>query len=186
LVDGKLLQISLKKLYQKYVFHNRGTDLLRATISNLKTGKRHLFVCSSEESMSGLREVLEYRNEHLQVDLMVLPYSNDIDMLFKCVVRYIANRPFDFIWIGIGTPKQDVLANLLSKVQNGSFILCVGAALDFMAGTKKEAPTIMRNLGFEWLYRLSQEPRRLFKRYFFESWGFFSIVISRNIEIGDS
>ncbi len=68
------------------------------------------------------------------------------------------------VFIGLGCPKQDVFAyehrNSINAVQ-----LCVGAAFDFHAGRKSQAPAWMQKRGLEWLYRLVQEPRRLWKRY---------------------
>ena len=68
------------------------------------------------------------------------------------------------IFIGLGCPRQDVFAHdnrhAIKAVQ-----LCVGAAFDFHAGTKKTAPAWMQKRGLEWLFRLVQEPGRLWKRY---------------------
>ena len=68
------------------------------------------------------------------------------------------------VWVGLGTPKQDyevqrIAANLPVVA------LAVGAAFDFLAGTKAQAPTWMRSNGLEWAYRFAKEPRRLAKRY---------------------
>lgn len=68
------------------------------------------------------------------------------------------------VFIGLGCPKQDLFAHqhrhCLHAVQ-----VCVGAAFDFHAGVKKMAPAWMQRRGLEWLYRLSQEPGRLWRRY---------------------
>ena len=53
----------------------------------------------------------------------------------------------------------------------------IGAVFEWVAGTKSVAPSIMQNLGLEWLYRLFKEPRRLWKRYFFD----FSYIVKKNI-----
>lgn len=70
------------------------------------------------------------------------------------------------VWVGLGTPKQDEeaqrLANSLPVVA-----IAIGAAFDFAAGTTSEAPTWMVTVGLEWFYRLSHEPRRLWRRYLF-------------------
>jgi exopolysaccharide biosynthesis WecB/TagA/CpsF family protein len=68
------------------------------------------------------------------------------------------------VFIGLGCPKQDIFAyehrHSIKAVQ-----VCVGAAFDFHAGTQKMAPSWMQKRGFEWLFRFSQEPRRLWRRY---------------------
>ena len=68
------------------------------------------------------------------------------------------------VFVGLGCPKQDRFAarfrRRLHAVQ-----MCVGAAFDFHAGTKKSAPPWMQRYGLEWLFRLCQEPSRLWRRY---------------------
>ncbi|MCB5291211.1 WecB/TagA/CpsF family glycosyltransferase [Arthrobacter sp. SO3] len=70
----------------------------------------------------------------------------------------------NIVWIGLGTPKQDLEAQRLST-STGLTTVAVGAAFDFAAGTVREAPVWMTNTGFEWLFRLLSEPRRLWRRY---------------------
>lgn len=81
------------------------------------------------------------------------------------IVREINASGAGVVFIGLGFPKQDIFAaahqNSIHAVQ-----VCVGAAFDFHAGTKKSAPSWMQRYGLEWLFRLSQEPRRLWQRYF--------------------
>ena len=75
-----------------------------------------------------------------------------------------AARP-DFLWIGLGSPKQDVwIHDHLEKIR-GSIIVPSGATFDFFGGRIRQAPLWIRNLGFEWLFRLTQDFRRLWKRY---------------------
>jgi N-acetylglucosaminyldiphosphoundecaprenol N-acetyl-beta-D-mannosaminyltransferase len=69
------------------------------------------------------------------------------------------------LWIGLGTPKQDLVAARLRDLGAAPVILCVGAAFDFLAGTKRRAPRWMQQAGLEWLHRLVSEPARLGRRY---------------------
>jgi N-acetylglucosaminyldiphosphoundecaprenol N-acetyl-beta-D-mannosaminyltransferase len=69
------------------------------------------------------------------------------------------------LWMGLGTPKQDLVAATLRDLGAAPVILCVGAAFDFLAGTKPRAPEWMQQAGLEWLYRLGSEPGRLGRRY---------------------
>jgi exopolysaccharide biosynthesis WecB/TagA/CpsF family protein len=82
----------------------------------------------------------------------------------QAVVERINASGARLVFLGLGCPKQDLFAyehrHILRAVQ-----LCVGAAFDFHAGVKKMAPRWMQRHGLEWLYRLSQEPGRLWKRY---------------------
>lgn len=73
-------------------------------------------------------------------------------------------RP-DFLWIGLGSPKQDIwIRDHIEKIR-GSIIVPSGATFDFYSGRIKRAPTWIRNLGFEWLFRLTQDFKRLWVRY---------------------
>jgi exopolysaccharide biosynthesis WecB/TagA/CpsF family protein len=85
-----------------------------------------------------------------------------------------------FVFIGLGCPRQDVFAyhnrNRINAVQ-----LCVGAAFDFHAGNKKLAPPWMQKIGMEWIYRLAQEPKRLWKRYLLTNTAFVLMMTRRMI-----
>ena len=80
------------------------------------------------------------------------------------VIARINSSGAGIVFIGLGCPKQDHAAfdfkDRIRAVQ-----VCVGAAFDFHAGTKKSAPEWMQDHGMEWVFRLFQEPRRLWKRY---------------------
>jgi N-acetylglucosaminyldiphosphoundecaprenol N-acetyl-beta-D-mannosaminyltransferase len=81
------------------------------------------------------------------------------------IVRQInAVRP-DVIWVGLGTPKQDLWMAAHRDQLEAPVLIAVGAAFDFHAGRKKQAPCWMQRNGLEWLFRLLSEPRRLWKRY---------------------
>jgi N-acetylglucosaminyldiphosphoundecaprenol N-acetyl-beta-D-mannosaminyltransferase len=71
----------------------------------------------------------------------------------------------DIVWIGLSTPKQELwMAEHVGRI-DAPVMIGVGAAFDFLAGAKKQAPAWMRQSGLEWLFRLAQEPRRLWRRY---------------------
>ena len=71
----------------------------------------------------------------------------------------------DFLWIGLGSPKQDIWIYKHREKIRGSIIIPAGATFDFLSGRIKQAPKIIRDLGFEWLYRLTRDYRRLLIRY---------------------
>jgi len=82
------------------------------------------------------------------------------------------------VFIGLGAPKQDVFAYEHRDRINGVQV-CVGAAFDFHAGNKRTAPSWMQKRGLEWLFRLSQEPRRLWRRYLVTNTLFVQKLISQ-------
>jgi N-acetylglucosaminyldiphosphoundecaprenol N-acetyl-beta-D-mannosaminyltransferase len=70
----------------------------------------------------------------------------------------------DIVWVGLGTPRQDLFIDQF-RDQLGTTLVAVGAAFDFLAGAKRQAPNWMQNSGLEWAFRLATEPRRLWRRY---------------------
>jgi N-acetylglucosaminyldiphosphoundecaprenol N-acetyl-beta-D-mannosaminyltransferase len=70
----------------------------------------------------------------------------------------------DVVWLALGTPHQDQLAHRLQSRVPGALV-GVGAAFDFLAGAKRQAPGWMQRSGLEWAFRLATEPRRLGRRY---------------------
>lgn len=71
----------------------------------------------------------------------------------------------DLVLMAFGAPKQELLISRIAERVRPAVLLGIGASLDFIAGTVKRAPPLFRSIGLEWLYRLGQEPRRLWRRY---------------------
>ncbi len=82
-----------------------------------------------------------------------------------------------FVWVGLGTPKQDFEAARICH-QLGVTTVAVGAAFDFLARTKREAHPLLRQLGLEWAHRLATEPRRLWRRYLFGNIRFMRLALN--------
>jgi N-acetylglucosaminyldiphosphoundecaprenol N-acetyl-beta-D-mannosaminyltransferase len=81
----------------------------------------------------------------------------------ELVDRIVASGA-NVVWVGLGTPKQDLFVDRF-RDRLPVPVVAVGAAFDFIAGDKRSAPRWMQDRGLEWLYRLMSEPRRLWKRY---------------------
>jgi N-acetylglucosaminyldiphosphoundecaprenol N-acetyl-beta-D-mannosaminyltransferase len=89
-----------------------------------------------------------------------------------------AARP-DVLWVGLSTPKQEqFMAEYLPRLEV-TLMIGVGAAFDFHTGRVKQAPRWMQNSGLEWLYRLRQEPRRLWRRYLRNNPRFTALAITQ-------
>ena len=69
------------------------------------------------------------------------------------------------VWVALGAPKQEIFVDKIAGKLNAPVVIAIGAAFDFHAGTVKQAPDWLQDHGLEWLYRLIQEPRRLWFRY---------------------
>jgi N-acetylglucosaminyldiphosphoundecaprenol N-acetyl-beta-D-mannosaminyltransferase len=83
----------------------------------------------------------------------------------EAICRMINKAAPDFLWIGLGSPKQDVWIHEHREKLRGCIIVPSGATFDFFAGRIRQAPSWIRNMGIEWLYRLTQDFRRLWVRY---------------------
>lgn len=81
----------------------------------------------------------------------------------------------DVLFVCLGDPKSALLINEHLGELGAGFVFDVGAAVDFAAGKVARAPKWIQDCGLEWLYRFSKEPKRLFKRYFIDSWHFLAI-----------
>lgn len=79
--------------------------------------------------------------------------------------RELSRAKPDILWVGLGAPKQELWMSAMAGVLEVPVMVGVGAAFDYLAGTKPAAPTFMRHVGLEWLFRLAVEPRRLWRRY---------------------
>ena len=95
------------------------------------------------------------------------------------VIEQINRLSPDILWVGLGSPKQDYWMYEHRQKLNVPVIIGVGAAFDFIAGTKKQAPKWMRQSGLEWLFRLCCEPQRLWRRYLVGNTRFMYLLIKR-------
>lgn len=81
------------------------------------------------------------------------------------VAEEIAACSPDMLFVAISSPRKEHFLGSYREVLNVPFVMGVGGAIDVVAGLTRRAPRLMQRLGLEWLYRLLQEPRRLFRRY---------------------
>jgi N-acetylglucosaminyldiphosphoundecaprenol N-acetyl-beta-D-mannosaminyltransferase len=106
--------------------------------------------------------------------------TNEEDI--QVVQRINETRP-DIVWIGLSTPKQERwMADHIGRL-TAPVLIGVGAAFDFHAGTKKQAPRWMQRSGLEWFFRLITEPRRLWRRYLINNPAFLWLIMLQTLGI---
>jgi len=130
-------------------------------------GVRHFLLGSTPETLDRLQIQLLKRFPGAKIVGTLSP-SFGVRTLEELAAddRLIHEALPDVVWVALGTPKQDFEARRLAR--NLEIVaVAVGAAFDFAAGTVPEAPRWVRTAGFEWLFRLLTEPRRLWRRYIF-------------------
>ena len=120
----------------------------------------------NDEVLRALRENLERDYPGIRISGMYSPPFRPLtDEEDRAVCEEINSLHPDFLWVGIGAPKQEMwMWKHREKIQN-TVMLGVGAGFDFFAGTLDKAPAWMEKASLEWLYRLIKEPKRLWKRY---------------------
>jgi len=89
----------------------------------------------------------------------------DVTNCDRAIIAQINAAEPDYVWVGLGTPKQDLWVAANRPRLRAPALLAVGAAFDVLAGTRRRAPRWMQRSGTEWIYRLAAEPRRLGSRY---------------------
>ncbi|MEQ9619034.1 MAG: WecB/TagA/CpsF family glycosyltransferase [Deltaproteobacteria bacterium] len=99
------------------------------------------------------------------------------------IVEMINAHEPDVIWVGLGAPKQEKWMHDHRNELRVPVMVGVGAAFDFLAGVKSQAPSLFRENGFEWLWRLVSEPRRLWRRYLLYGPLFIGLVTLEKIKI---
>jgi N-acetylglucosaminyldiphosphoundecaprenol N-acetyl-beta-D-mannosaminyltransferase len=158
-----------------------GTDLMRKmTAVSSQRGYRQFYYGGAEGVADKLKQALITAHPKLDVaGTLCPPFRELTPEEDRAVVAAInAARPH-IVWVGLSTPRQEYwMARHLGRIE-APVIVGVGAAFDFLAGTKRQAPPWMQRSGLEWLFRLCSEPRRLWRRYAYIVPGFLTLAAGK-------
>ncbi|AWI31838.1 glycosyltransferase [Streptomyces sp. ICN441] len=145
-----------------------GPDLMLDVFSMSQgTGLRHYLLGSTPDVLAALQRELRRRFPRaVLAGSCSPPFRSLTARELRDQEEDIRAREADIVWVGLGTPLQDHRAAELGAALP-VVTVAVGAAFDFIAGSKRQAPHWMRRGGLEWLFRLGCEPRRLWRRYLF-------------------
>ncbi|MCX8995868.1 WecB/TagA/CpsF family glycosyltransferase [Rhizobiaceae bacterium BDR2-2] len=165
LCDSKPISWMARALFLR-LYLVTGSDLTsRLFHETIREGDHVVLIAPYEEV--GLK--MAKRFPHIEFRCHVPPPDviNNPDAMAECVDFAATGRP-DFVFIAIGSPQSELIAHQLSKEPGANGVcICCGASLEFITDLKKRAPVGMQRFGFEWLYRLMSDPRRLWRRYVF-------------------
>ncbi|MFJ7178090.1 WecB/TagA/CpsF family glycosyltransferase [Streptomyces massasporeus] len=163
-----------------------GPDLLLDVFAlSQHTDLRHYLLGSTPDVLEALHRELRRRFPQARITGTCSPPFRPLTAReLRQQAEDIRAAEADIVWVGLGTPKQDRwAADLCAELP--MVAVAVGAAFDFIAGTKRQAPLWMQHNGLEWLFRLGCEPRRLWRRYVFGNarflWG-----VTRQVTINGS
>lgn len=166
LPDGRPISIFAKLKGIKNTDRVAGPDFMEEIFrQTTNTNLRHFFLGDTEETLEKLMRKLKSKY-NLQIAGSCSPkfgkWNSKID---EDIIKKINESDADFVWVSLGGGRQEIwMKNNYTKLNKG-LMTGVGAAFRFFTGDIKRAPFIFQRLGFEWLFRLIQQPGKMFKRY---------------------
>ena len=172
---AKSSAILLKNNQQRVDGYNVFLSTIREGISK---NTSHYFYGSEEPVVQKLIEKLMDQFPEINIAGSFSPPIGNYEELTKAqYIKDLKECNPDIVWVSLGFPKQELFIELLQKKYSiKSNLVGIGAVFEWVAGTKIKAPEFIANLGLEWVLRLAQEPRRLFKRYFVDNFLFLYLI----------
>ncbi len=165
--DGMPLVKAFKSLYNIDQDRVAGMDMLPSLIAACEKENLSIFFFgSTDETLQAMRQRMEKEHPRLRIAGMFSPPFGSLNAANNAKYAQLINESgANLVMVALGCPKQETwMSQNYEKIQ--AVLLGVGGAFDVYAGVRKRAPQWMQNMSLEWFYRLVQEPRRMFKRYF--------------------
>ena len=182
--DGFPIAKSSSTLYENGQRRVDGYNVMLTTINDgLSRNTSHYFYGSEDLVLKKLIIKLKKDFPNINIVGSFSPPAGSYEKLIKeeYIKNIIDTKP-DIVWVSLGFPKQELFINLFQeKYSVESNLVGVGAVFEWVAGTKIKAPEFLANLGLEWIIRLVQEPRRLFRRYFVDNLLFLYLIAKQYI-----
>jgi|ERR1035437_2333881 N-acetylglucosaminyldiphosphoundecaprenol N-acetyl-beta-D-mannosaminyltransferase len=167
LPDGRPAAIVGRIKGAKFIEQCTGPDFFKNVMEVTSQLKIKHFFCGGNELVAEelkLNCEKKFYNKNI-VGLYCPPFRLMTDEELTGLGDEINSKNVDIVWIGLSTPKQEYFAKRLSQYINVHFIVTVGAAFDFHSNRIRKAPLFITKSYMEWFYRLSLEPKRLWRRY---------------------
>jgi len=180
--DGFPVAKASSILYKNNQKRVDGYNIFHQTIEKgLNNNLTHYFFGSDEVIIKKLKSKLLEKYPNIKIlGHTCPPYLNYEELVQSQFINDLIEKKPDVVWVALGFPKQEEFINLLLKNNKiESNFAAIGAVFEWSAGTKFKAPEILANMGLEWIFRLIQEPRRLFKRYFVDNFLFIIYIIKQ-------
>lgn len=155
------------KLYNKAVSRVYGTTLVRKLFRATHPSRLRVYFLGGQQGQSK-RLVAQVRRIYPGVDIVGVHETPDRPIRpeeNKIIIHEINTSNADIVLVGLGTPHQERWIMQHRKTLTPPVLIGVGSTVDFLSGDKKEAPEWIQQTGFEWVFRLILEPRRLWFRY---------------------
>lgn len=179
LVDGMPVLWASRLLGEPLPEKISGSDLVLPLLARAEKKRlRVFFFGGAPGSAEKAREAVKSRFPELVVAGIASPMVRleDPEDFHAAMADAIKQASPDLVLLGLGAPKQELFAERIRDRVAPAVLLSVGASIDFLAGTVPRAPEWMSSRGLEWLYRLTREPKRLWRRYLLRDPKFLAIV----------
>jgi N-acetylglucosaminyldiphosphoundecaprenol N-acetyl-beta-D-mannosaminyltransferase len=126
---------------------------------------RHFLLGSTSQVLDQLQANLERHHPGIAIVGSYSPSRSEIEGDVQGLVSRVGSSDPHIVWCAFGAPRQEIWMARAAPQLSSSLLVGVGAAFDFIAGTKPRAHPWLQRAGFEWAHRLSTEPKRLIGRY---------------------
>jgi N-acetylglucosaminyldiphosphoundecaprenol N-acetyl-beta-D-mannosaminyltransferase len=165
--DGQPLVWAMNLLGHNLPSRVYGPDLMKKACERAaRTGRSFFLYGGRESALEHLRDELPRRYPGLRVvGARHAPFRDLTAEEADAIAGELNAAEPDVIWVGLGVPLQEKWMAAMRERLDAPVLVGVGAAFDFHAGLKRQAPDSLQRLGLEWAFRLYQEPRRLWRRY---------------------
>lgn len=181
LPDSQWVKKSMNFLYkikmEKRVY---GPDLMLYLCGKAQQTKMKVaFYGSTKSILNKLNRRIHYLYPKLRLSMNFPVNYDQLDNDLNKIVKLLTKEKIDILFVGLGSLKQEEFGVKLLELKKTNYplaIITVGAAFDFISDTKKQSPIFLSEAGFEWFYRLLQEPRRLWKRYLIYGFIFLGLI----------
>lgn len=173
--DGISAVWVIRLFLNKKVDRVAGIDLMMDLIKEAeRKGKSIYFLGAKRQIVKDMIKVLQQEYPKL---LIAGYHHGYIKGEEQKVVKEIANKSPDMVFVGITSPYKEYFIYNYGKQMNASFVMGVGGSFDVVSGTIKRAPLWMQKSGLEWMFRFYKEPKRLWRRYLIDNFKFLKIIL---------
>lgn len=181
--DGMPIAKAIKYIYSINQKRVAGMDLMPDLIKECAKLNKKIFLYGSTNKILGkIEKKIKNQYPNIKIKTYSPPFRKLNENEKNEIVKMINDYNPDFVFVALGCPKQEKwMAEHKNKIK--SCMIGFGGAFEVYAGVKKRAPVWMQKYSLEWLYRLLQDPKRLFKRYLYTNTIFLILIIFQYVKV---